>query len=53
MLTEKEKTGRVRKLFEEQKEKFGTKRQASKYLNRYGRVWKQEHNISLSAPKRG
>jgi len=33
--------------------KFETKRQASKYLNHYGKVWKLEHNINLSAPKRG
>jgi hypothetical protein len=41
------------KLFTDNKAKFETKRQASKYLNRYGRAWKEEHNIDLSDPKRG
>ena len=40
-------------LFTENKEKFKTQRQASKYLNKYGKVWKEEHNIDLSEPKRG
>jgi len=40
-------------LFKQSGIKFKTKRQASKYLNHYGRVWKEEHNIDLSAPKRG
>lgn len=58
MLTEKEKQGKVRELFNTAvntngNKKFETRRQASKYLNRYGKVWKQEHNIDLSAPKRG
>lgn len=43
----------VTKFFKENQEKFKTKRQASKYLNHYGSVWKAEHNIELSAPKRG
>lgn len=45
--------GHVRKFFESNKEKFGTKRQASKYLNKYGKVWKEEHGIPIEAPKRG
>jgi len=44
---------RAKKLHEENKEKFPTKRSASKYLNHYGRIWKLEHGIELSAPKRG
>lgn len=40
------------KFFNENRDKFETKRQASKYLNHYGKVWKTEHNIELSAPKR-
>lgn len=43
---------RALKLFKENEAKFGTKRQASKYLNHYGKVWKEEHNISLDEPKR-
>ena len=42
----------VTKFFKENQEKFKTKRQASKYLNHYGRLWKLEHDIELSAPKR-
>ena len=41
------------KLLTDNPNKFKTKRAASKYLNHYGRVWKEEHNIDLSAPKRG
>lgn len=48
----KELEGRTKKFYEENKNKFGTSRQASKYLNHYGRVWKSEHNIPLSDPKR-
>lgn len=40
-------------LFNSNKDKFKTKRQTSKYLNHYGKVWKEEHNIDLSEPKRG
>lgn len=42
----------VRKFFNENRDKFETKRQASKYLNHYGKVWKEEHNIPLTDPKR-
>lgn len=45
--------GNVKKFFEDNQEKFKTKRQASKYLNHMGKVWKEEHNIPLSDPKRG
>lgn len=48
-----EKKNRAAELYKENPTKFGTKRQASKYLNHYGKVWKEEHNIPLSAPKRG
>ena len=44
---------RAKKFYEENSTKFTTKRQASKYLNHYGKVWKEEHNIPLNAPKRG
>lgn len=47
------KENRARNLFKENPEKFPTKRSASKYLNRYGRIWKAEKGIDLSAPKRG
>lgn len=43
----------VNKFYKENQDKFKTKRQASKYLNHYGEVWKEEHGIELSAPKRG
>jgi hypothetical protein len=43
----------VEKFYKSSDGKFETKRQASKYLNHYGSVWKKEHNIVLSAPKRG
>ncbi len=45
-------TGFVVKFFKENEGKFGTKRQASKYLNHYGKVWKEEHGIPLTDPKR-
>jgi len=48
----KEDFGRVSKFYDENLEKFETKRQASKYLNHYGKVWKEEHNTPLSDPKR-
>lgn len=41
------------KLFKESPDKFKTKRQASKYLNGYGIVYKADRGIALSAPKRG
>ncbi len=50
MTTEKDK---VVKFFKENSTRFKTKRQASKYLNHYGRVWKETHNIPLTDPKRG
>lgn len=34
------------------KKMFDTKRQASKYLNGYGRTYKLKNNIPLSEPKR-
>lgn len=43
---------RATKFFKENKDKFKTKRQASKYLNGYGMLYKMERNIELSAPKR-
>lgn len=42
----------VARFFGENREKFKTRRQASKYLNHYGKVWKEEHNIPLTDPKR-
>ena len=51
--------GFVKRFFDENREavdgkpKFETRRQASKYLMRFGRVWKAEHGIDLAAPKRG
>jgi hypothetical protein len=42
----------VVKFFKENRDKFKTRRQASKYLNHYGSVWKAEHNIPLTDPKR-
>jgi len=44
--------GKVVKLFKENETKFGTRRQTSKYLNQYGKVWKAEQNIPLTDPKR-
>lgn len=43
----------VSKFYNENKEKFGTKRQASKYLNQYGKTYKTEVGIDLAAAKRG
>lgn len=43
----------VKNYFSENQSKFQTKRQASKYLNHYGRVWKEEHGIAITDPKRG
>jgi len=40
------------KLYRENPKKFETKRQASKYLNHYGKVWKLEQGIPLTDPKR-
>lgn len=50
----KQEEGFVARLFRDQKltGKFETKRQVSKYLNNYGKVWKEEHNIPLTDPKR-
>jgi hypothetical protein len=45
--------GKAFDLFKENPQKFKTKRQASKYLNHYGSVYKTEKGIDLSAPKRG
>jgi hypothetical protein len=44
--------GRTKKFYEENRPRFSTRRQASKYLNHHGQVWKGEHNIPLSDPKR-
>jgi uncharacterized membrane protein YbaN (DUF454 family) len=49
---QKEMFNRSATLFREQSERFGTRRQASKYLNHYGRVWKEEHAIPMTDPKR-
>jgi len=43
---------RVSKFYIENKDKFTSKRQASKYLNQYGNVWKTEQMIPLSYSKR-
>lgn len=43
----------VSKFYSSSDGKFKTKRQASKYLNHYGSIWKKDHGIELSAPKRG
>jgi hypothetical protein len=43
----------VKEFFLNNKDKFKTKRQASKYLNHYGSVWKLEHSIPLTAPRKG
>lgn len=43
---------RVVNFYNENKDKFQTKRQASKYLNQHGHVWKAEQNIPLLDPKR-
>jgi uncharacterized membrane protein YbaN (DUF454 family) len=48
----KDQTNRVVNFFKENVSKFETKRQASKYLNHYCKVWKEEHNIPLTDPKR-
>jgi hypothetical protein len=48
----KDHTNRVVNFFKENESKFTTKRQASKYLNHYGKVWKEEHDISLTDKKR-
>lgn len=48
----KKETGWVAKFYNENQEKFGTKRQASKYLNKHGKVWKAEQGIPLTDPKR-
>jgi hypothetical protein len=43
---------RVVEFYSSNKDKFKTKRQASKYLNKYGSVYKAEQGIPLEAPKR-
>ena len=48
----KDQTNRVVNFFKQNESKFGTKRQASKYLNHYGKVWKEEHGIPLTDKKR-
>jgi hypothetical protein len=47
------KETKVREFFKENESKFGTKRQASKFLNKHGKVWKELQGIDLSAPKKG
>jgi excinuclease UvrABC helicase subunit UvrB len=37
--------GKVKEFFASMVEKFKTKRQASKYLNKYGTEWNKEHEI--------
>ena len=44
---------KVLNFFNENKAKFETKRQASKYLMGFGKVWKEEHNIPLESSKKG
>lgn len=43
---------RVKEFFKSSEGKFATKRQASKYLNQYGSVYKAEQNIPMSFAKR-
>lgn len=43
---------RVITFYNENKDKFTTRRQASKYLNEYGSVYKTEKNIPLSYSQR-
>lgn len=43
---------RVKKFFDESNGKFATKRQASKYLNGFGKTYKEEKGISLTWSKR-
>ena len=50
---EKDVNIKVLKFFNENKEKFRTKRQASKYLMGFGKVYKTEHEILLGSSKRG
>jgi len=51
-LMDKSKEFMARRLFESNRDKFPTKRSASKYLNHFGRIWKAEKGIPLDAPKR-
>ena len=37
----------VSKFFQENQAKFTKKRQASKYLQGFGSIWKKEHNIPM------
>jgi hypothetical protein len=43
---------RVLEFFKSSDGKFATKRQASKYLNQYGSVYKTEQNIPMSFSQR-
>lgn len=43
---------RVKEFFKSSEGKFATKRQASKYLNQYGSVYKAEQNIPMSFSQR-
>lgn len=52
MNTMREKNA-VRNFYNDNKEKFGTIRQASKFLNQYGKVYKEETKIDLAATTRG
>lgn len=43
---------RVKKFFDESNGKFATRRQASKYLSGFGKMYKEEHDIPLTWSKR-
>lgn len=43
---------RVKKFFDESNGKFATRRQASKYLSGFGKIYKEEHDIPLTWSKR-
>ena len=45
--------GAVIKFYTDNKDKFKSKRQASKYLNGFGLVWKTEHGTDLQEARRG
>jgi hypothetical protein len=51
-MREKKMKNRVNEFFKSSDGKFATKRQASKYLNQYGSVYKTEQNIPISFSKR-
>lgn len=40
-------SGKVTKFFQESQDRFTKKRQASKYLNGFGSVYKTQHNIPM------